>query len=124
MKTWLNGLSQRPEWFWVSSAKRTLETAQILSKNTAANLITEEKLYLATSDQLLDVIRSSPEEERNLAIVAHNPGISDLVNSLSYTDKHHVLPPSGIAYFQVDCEWVEIIQNEQYSVDLVFVESL
>ena len=124
MKAWLNGLSQQPEWFWVSPAKRALKTAQILSKNTEAHLILENTLYLATADQLLDVIRSSPEETNNLAIVAHNPGISDLANSLNCTEKYHVLPTSGIAYFQVDCEWVEIIQNKQYSVDLVLVESL
>ena len=123
MKAWLNGLSQQPEWFWVSPAKRALKTAQILSENTDAHLIIENTLYLATAYQLLDVIRSSPEETKNLAIVAHNPGISDLANSLNYAEKYHVLPTSGIAYFQVDCEWVEIIQNKQYSVDLVLVES-
>ncbi len=116
---WLNTLSEQPDWFWVSAAKRTVQTAQLLSQNPNAKLIIEQALYLATAEELLGILRTTPEEQYNIAIVAHNPGISDLVDSLCNIDKYHVLAPSDIAYFQLACEWSEVKPNKQYSVSLI-----
>ena len=120
MRSWLNTLSHQPALFWVSAANRTIQTAKLLSKNTSARLIIEEALYLATAEELLDILHYSPEEQPNIAIVAHNPGISDLVNSLCNTYQLEALPPSGIAYFKLDCKWSEVSANKQYSVTSIF----
>ena len=123
MRSWLNTLSHQPDLFWVSAANRTIQTAQFLSENTSARLIIEKALYLATAEELLDILHYSPEEQPNIAIVAHNPGISDLVNSLCNAYEIEALPPSGIAYFKLDCEWSKVIANKQYSVNSIFPNS-
>ena len=123
MRAWLNKLAQKPGWFWASTATRTVHTAQLAMEKAEAELVIDPSLYLATAETILDIVRSSPEDISCVAVVAHNPGISDLVNRFSRTEKINYLPPSGIGYLQLDCEWSELTTSNKYDVNLTLPNS-
>jgi phosphohistidine phosphatase len=123
MRAWLNQLAQKPDWFWASAATRTVRTAQLAMEKTEAELVIDPSLYLATAETILDILRSSPEDISCVAVVAHNPGISDLANRLSSTEEFNYLPPSGIAYLQLNCEWSELTTSNQYDVEVTLPSS-
>ena len=82
MKPWLISMPGEPMWVFASPASRTLQTAELISGYFNSELIIDNNLYLATADTLIDRIRSTPEDITNVAIIAHNPGVSGLVSYL------------------------------------------
>ena len=70
--------SALPNWLWVSSAVRTQHTAvALLTSLSDPEVLIESSLYLASADQILEVIARSPDDLESIAVVGHNPGISD-----------------------------------------------
>ena len=97
-----------------SSAIRTTETTQILNEtlNVAQQNITFSKeLYLASPETLLSHIHSVPDSVNELMIVAHNPGVSQLINFVANEHFEHV-PTTGMACITFDVtSWNEIKNN-------------
>ena len=65
----------------VSSARRTQQTAAAIAPalglaNDSVQLVPE--LFHATVEGLLSIITSAPPDVQRLAVVSHNPGLSDL----------------------------------------------
>lgn len=73
--------------FLSSPARRAMKTAQLFAHaydQGKKDIIQLQDLYLAGSDQILDAIRSAaPDKAETIAVVAHNPGITELANSLT-----------------------------------------
>lgn len=85
MVAWLRQQSDPPQWLWTSDAARALATTAFVQAGfeLADVAVTPERaLYHASAEQLLDVIQQTPEEIESVAVVAHNPGLTWLVNSL------------------------------------------
>jgi phosphohistidine phosphatase len=75
-----------PELLLASTAKRTQQTAEILGR--ALGLVGRrvklvEQLYLARSEVILSIVQGTGPKVHHLAIVGHNPGISELARSLA-----------------------------------------
>lgn len=69
-----------------SPAARAKKTAELFSetfKIPASEIIFISALYHASADTFYEVISALPDELNNVAIFAHNPGISYFVNSLN-----------------------------------------
>ena len=93
-----------------SPAKRALTTAKKIAKQFSfkIEMVQEEKLYDATEWQILEVIHSLDDKIENVMIVAHNPGITDLVNQIS---GHRIekVPTCGVALLRYDSDtWQEV----------------
>lgn len=95
----------------VSEAVRTRATADFLIDALAVGpgeVDYEPRLYLAGVNRIYDLIRESPDVEA-VALIAHNPGITDLVNSLG---KHVItdnVPTLGVAEFEMPIHaWQEL----------------
>jgi phosphohistidine phosphatase len=78
-----------PELMLVSSAKRTQQTAEIVGR--ALGLATRrvklvEPLYLARAEVILSLAQATGPKVHHLAIVGHNPGISELARELAPED--------------------------------------
>ncbi len=88
-----------PDAFIVSTACRARQTAELMTPHLAfpsEQIDWRKELYLASPAMLLDAVRHAPEEARTLALLAHNPGITELVNRLCPdADINHV-PTAGI----------------------------
>ena len=68
-----------------SAAKRTVETSLLMMKQLGLQqqqLIKKQELYLATPETILETILSLDDAWQTAAIIAHNPGVTDFVNSI------------------------------------------
>ncbi|MFC0408852.1 SixA phosphatase family protein [Roseomonas elaeocarpi] len=72
----------RPAMVLVSSARRTLQTLDLLRLD-GAKVEVLDTLYLASPDALLDAVAMVPEEVASLMVVAHNPGLHELAVRLA-----------------------------------------
>lgn len=98
---------------WVSSsAKRALQTAQIMSTEYSGNidLRVEHKLYHANVNNWMEIIRHLPEEISSCALFGHNPGITDVVNLLSESDISNI-PTCGLAKITFSFDQWELISK-------------
>jgi phosphohistidine phosphatase len=75
-----------PELLLTSTAKRTQQTSEIIGKILSLpirRVKTAEQLYLARAEVILTLAQSTGPKVHHLAIVGHNPGISELARSLA-----------------------------------------
>lgn len=74
-----------PDLLLVSPARRTRQTAEIVARELAIparRVLHDEALYLASADDVLKVVHATGPRVGHLQIIAHNPGISELVQRL------------------------------------------
>jgi len=78
--SWLTRAELVPDRVVVSPARRAAQTW----KRAAAALragphpVVDERIYDNTVETLLEVLRETPEDERTVAVVGHNPSIGEL----------------------------------------------
>lgn len=99
-----------PDRLLVSSARRTQQTAGFLIdalKISNEHLIIDVSLYLASINTLLSTIKRYAKENQRLLVLAHNPGVDELVTYLA--DDEPALTASGklmvtgaLAVFRID----------------------
>jgi len=71
--------------FVSSPAKRAKKTAEIFMDVLGAKekkLVLVRSLYEATSENYFDIIENLQDKYDTVALFAHNPGITDFINSL------------------------------------------
>jgi phosphohistidine phosphatase len=93
----------------VSSARRTQETwALIAGEGIDVIARTEPRLYEASQQTILEVIRATPLEVEVLVLIAHNPGLEDVAETIatnressSYLLLTEKYPTSGVTVFEV-----------------------
>ena len=108
MARWLSSQQYPASWVWTSDAVRALATAEFVMSGfraAAPTLAAEHRLYDAAPEQLLTVIQETPADQQSVAVVAHNPGLTYLVNLLCGEQITENLPTFGIARMQVDTPW-------------------
>ena len=111
MATWLSKEPAPARWIWCSPARRAVETAEFVRQGfdlPEQAVVTEQSLYHATPEALLDVLRSTPSDVTSVALVAHNPGLTELVNGLGRRYATDNLPTFGIARFDFAGPWPEL----------------
>lgn len=123
MQRWLAEQSAPARWLWVSSARRAQETAAFVQAGFAVaedDTATREDLYLADADTLLAVLRETPAEVESVALVAHNPGITDAVNAFVGHRLMENVPTFGVARLLFHGAWPELAfgSTELVSLDV------
>lgn len=96
----------RPSQIISSPAVRAWTTAKIFARELgypAEFLQREDGLYLASLDNLLDVVATQDAGFNHLMLFGHNPGLTDFVNYLvpGLTSN---LPTSGVVAVNLECE--------------------
>lgn len=95
-----------PVTIYSSPALRALTTA-----NTIAHILdcptesirSERKLYHASEETILEVIRSTPDKSDCIMIVGHNPGLTGFVNELLHEDIDNI-PTTGAVGARLEIE--------------------
>ena len=82
---WLQDKAYLPDVVLSSSAQRTRETHALLSLDAPASF--NERLYLASSDLMFQVLREA--QEPKVLMLGHNPGIADFAHSLVAAPPEH-----------------------------------
>ena len=94
----------------ISASQRTRETADLLLKSFSIpekNRVIDKELYLADLETLLDIISEYAVENKRLMLIAHNPGMDELVSylasePLSYTNNGKLMTTCALACYQLD----------------------
>lgn len=109
-----------PDLIISSSSKRTSITVEYFRKvlTHKYEFIITEQLYLANSDELLEILSNVDEKFKVVMLVCHNPGITDLANILGNKFIENV-PTCGLVGLSYNGLWSEIVHK---SVDLMFFD--
>ena len=101
----------QPQHIVTSSSKRTLETLKLFIDAGAfkgAKVTSTESIYEASTGELLDIIAGQPNHFKSLAMVGHNPGLTDLTEALSGVNLRN-LPTCGLVTLATTVDsWTEI----------------
>lgn len=115
---WLRANGASPQVALVSDAARTQETFRLL----AAELTTppqehvSDAAYYASAGELLELVHTLPAEVSSALLIAHNPGVGTLANTLDdgestvedTTRMRAGFPTASLAVFDVPREWAEL----------------
>jgi len=73
-----------PDQALCSTARRTHDTWTLVASafSNAPPVTFEERVYDATADTILDIVREIDDTARSLLVVGHNPGLHDLAGML------------------------------------------
>lgn len=95
-----------------SPAVRALATARAFADAfgyPASRIVLADEAYLATPEQLLDVVRRHGGRARHLMLIAHNPGISSFGARLAGDDSPCEVPTCAVTSFLVPAAgWNEL----------------
>jgi phosphohistidine phosphatase len=94
----------RPSLIVSSPAVRAWKTAKTVARELnypREFLQREEDLYLASLDDLIDVVAAQDQGFNSLMLVAHNPGMTDFANYLSPGLTNN-LPTAGVVSVLID----------------------
>jgi phosphohistidine phosphatase len=91
----------------VSPATRARATWALVAAELGSNpeARVEERAYAASTGELLGLVRELPEELRTVILVAHNPGVEDLVTLLTGEDT--TMPTAALAVLTLPGSWAE-----------------
>jgi phosphohistidine phosphatase len=81
-----------PDLLLASPARRTQQTADIVARELALpprRVLREEALYLASAPDMLKLVQRTGPRIAHLLLIAHNPGVSELV--------HLLIPKGGVS---------------------------
>jgi len=102
----------RPSLILSSPAVRAHSTAKAIAaslKYPSEFLQLEDEIYLATPEELIELLLRQRDDFSDLMVVGHNPGLTDLANELLPDLKLENLPTGGVVAVDFDTEeWSQI----------------
>jgi len=106
----------QPDAFTVSTACRAKTTASLMACAlgfSSADIQWIDELYLASPATMKSVIRQTADDVQTLALLAHNPGVTELVNQLTNADIDNV-PTCGVLTLSLPVDhWSELRNNAE-----------
>ncbi len=102
LSEWYLKNKNKPQLILSSSATRALSTALIFARNLSIDLKNfklEDKIYEASTDKLLGVIREQDNSIDSLMLFGHSPGMPDLCNIFSDDLFFDDIPTCGIVSY-------------------------
>ena len=112
-------LGIEPQLVLCSAAERTRETYELLRPALGASLtvVFEEELYAASSDTLLERIRSVLEPTVSVMLIGHNPGLHQLAVVLASTGAElerleASFPTAALATLTVARPWSQLSEAD------------
>ena len=110
----------RPDLIVSSPALRALTTAQLMARAFDCDpdaIILNERIYAATPDTLLEVIRGLGDEAKCVMLVGHNPELSELARR--WSSDIDELPTCAVADFRFDLKsWSKLSVKARAEVAL------
>jgi len=94
-----------------STATRALDFAHVISELADVTLVPDLSFYTFDEDQLMEIIRSLPDNASRIAVVAHNSAVHQIANRLSENELDR-FPTAAVASFacHVD-QWREVNES-------------
>lgn len=102
----------KPEKVLLSPAVRTVSTAQIMARElglSADKLVEDERLYLCSAKDMLRVVNEKGRSASHLAVVGHNPGITDFADRICSERSMDNMPTCAVYTMEVDLtRWADL----------------
>jgi phosphohistidine phosphatase len=118
----LKQLSGKPDRILSSPAVRAITTATIMARElgvAAQKVQQDERLYLASTKDMLAVIRELGERTRHLMVVGHNPGITEFADRISSERGVDNMPTCAVYTLQFSiAAWSELAWESGIDADL------
>ena len=96
----------------VSSAKRTMQTAEIIQKKLiSTNFEVLSELYTSSASKIIEIISKQDDNDKTILLIAHNPGIFDAALNLTNPDssKYDLLIENGMPTAKIiDLDFLEL----------------
>jgi len=116
MGQWLNDEGLKPELLLASPAQRARQTVLAVSDSMGrkeSDVVFNKDLYLADRATLINILRSIPATTDSVLLVAHNPGLDDLVQWLAsepppLSGSGKLMTTAAIAMFDVPKGWARL----------------
>jgi len=111
VREWLTQQGISPDRVVVSSAMRARQTWECASVGDVQPVY-DDRVYEASADDLIEVVRETPADVQTLVLVGHNPAIERLAWQLDDSEAardriNSGMPTSGVAVFEVD-GWADL----------------
>jgi phosphohistidine phosphatase len=116
-----------------SSALRTRETLDLALAEFSPRprSLIEDELYAASRERLMDRLRRLAEDDVNVLLIGHNPGLHELAVALAEASSANFrvlasgkFPTAAYARFQVPVRWSELKCSRNVLTDYVTPASL
>jgi phosphohistidine phosphatase len=116
----LRAIDVVPDHVLVSPAQRCTETWEHVRLGLGAVegtvRVVDHRIYSASPDSLLEVLRSAPAEARTVMLIAHNPAVAYVASVLADADGPievmqemlHGLLPGALAVYETDLAWADL----------------
>ena len=109
MGEWLKAQDLQPQVLLASSARRARQTVLAVAEILGIKddrVAFKDKLYLADRSSLVNALREVPTSTEAVLLVAHNPGLDELVKWLSseppmLTESGKLMTTAAIAMFEL-----------------------
>ena len=122
----LKNKSTTPEIIYSSPAARAVQTAVIFMRVLdfpEERFFIRNNLYLSEPEEIMNIIKPTPDEINSVMIFGHNPGFTDLANYLSNLKLSNI-PTSGMVVLQFSSnDWKSIRRDTLISSFEVFPEN-
>ena len=104
---WLAARLPRIDLAVVSPALRARATWELVAAELDAppEATVDERVYAASGDALLRLVRDWPDDLHHVVLVGHNPGLEDLVET--FAGRWVPLPTSALAVIELGGRWSE-----------------
>ena len=113
MGVWLWRQGLRPDLVISSPAERAITTAHKCCKSMgmmASDVVADERVYMASLEQLLEVLKDAPADAERIMLVGHNPGLEELLeylvaDAIPLPDDGKLLPTATLAHLAMPDDW-------------------
>lgn len=115
---WLASRGVEPGLTLCSTAVRTRETWKLLAPHLPQRprTVYEKRLYEASPGEIIAVINDVPDEVQDLLVVAHNPGVQGVAETITANAEGDALermqrngfPTSAVAVFRFEGPWKSV----------------
>ena len=102
-----------PDMLVASSAVRVRQTVELLNsvlRLARGNILFEESLFMALFEEMAQVVRNTGARVNHLAIVGHNPCVTNFVSSLCGVNIDGI-PTCGVAHIELPVDSWETIAD-------------
>ena len=108
-----------------SSSVRTFETSKFFTDRIKFDKIKyDDSLYHSSSFSILNMINNYSDNYFSVMILAHNPGLTNLINEITNTSLDN-LPTTGLAEIDFNClKWNDVSFENSNLIEIKFPRQL
>lgn len=129
---WMKQQGIQPKQVICSPAARTRETLELLRNHVKipdTQISFDDELYLAAVQTLLSILAQCPQEQNDVLLVGHNPGIEELLaylcgENLPLSKKGKLMPTATLVHVALPGDWHRLAPNSGKLVSIVRPEDL